>query len=419
MISNSYSLFVLPRAKAVILKRLKPLRSAVRIALAAVTAAVLFLSIACSAGPSKSGNVRAAGNQNVPVSVVAAVQKDLPVYLVGLGSVTPMNTVSVKSRVDGQLVTVAYKEGQNVKQGDLLAVVDPRPYQVALDQAQAQLFKDQASLNDAKLNYERYKGLLQDSGAMSQQQVDTQRSTVDQLEGAVRTDQAQIDNAKLNLAYCHITSPITGRVGLRLVDPGNMVHASDTNALLVITQMQPISVIFTLPEDQLPSVLKRMRAGTLPVDAYSRDDLNKLGVGSLLTIDNQIDQTTGTGKLKAVFDNKDDALWPNQFVNVHLQLDVRKNSTLIPTAAIQRGPQGTYVFVVKPDKTAEVRNVTVAITQNNMAAISQGIEPNDLVVVDGQDKLQAGTHVDPRTISQGNRQRQASDQPGQATAPTS
>ena len=254
---------------------------------------------------------------------------------------------------------------------------------------------------------------------MSQQQVDTQRSTVDQLEGAVRTDQAQIDNAKLNLTYCHITSPITGRVGLRLVDPGNMVHASDTNALLVITQMQPISVIFTLPEDQLPSVLKRMRAGTLPVDAYSRDDLNKLGIGSLLTIDNQIDQTTGTGKLKAVFDNKDDALWPNQFVNVHLQLDVRKNSTLIPTAAIQRGPQGTYVFVVKPDKTAEVRNVTVAISQNNMAAISEGIEPNDLVVVDGQDKLQAGTHVDPRTISQGNRQRQASDQPGQATAPTS
>jgi len=398
---------------------MKPTRSGARVALAAVAAAALFLSIACSAGPSKSTNVRAAGNQNVPVSVVAAFQKDLPVYLVGLGSVTPLNTVSVKSRVDGQLVNVAYKEGQTVKQGDLLAVVDPRPYQVALDQAQAQLFKDQASLNDAKLNYERYKGLLQDSGAMSQQQVDTQRSTVDQLEGAVRTDQAQIDNAKLNLAYCHITSPITGRVGLRLVDPGNMVHASDTNALLVITQMQPISVVFTLPEDQLPSVLKRMRAGTLPVDAYSRDDLNKLGVGSLLTIDNQIDQTTGTGKLKAVFDNKDDALWPNQFVNVHLQLDVRKNSTLIPTAAIQRGPQGTYVFVVKPDKTAEVRNVTVAITQNNMAAISQGIEPNDLVVVDGQDKLQAGTHVDPRTISQGNRQRQASDQPGQATAPTS
>jgi multidrug efflux system membrane fusion protein len=391
-----------------------------RIALTSVAvAAILSLSLACNSGATKPTNVRAAGNQSVPVSVVPAVEKDMPVYLVGLGSVTPLNTVSVKSRVDGQLVTVAYKEGQDVKEGDLLAVVDPRPYQVALDQAQAQLFKDQASLNDAKLNYERYKGLLQDSGAMSQQQVDTQRSTVAQMEGAVRTDQAQIDNAKLNLAYCHITASISGRVGLRLVDPGNMVHAADTNPLLVITQMQPISVIFTLPEDQLPAVLKRMKTGALPVDAYSRDDLNKLAAGKLLTIDNQIDQTTGTGKLKAVFDNHDDALWPNQFVNVHLQLDVRKNSILIPTAAIQRGPQGTYVFVVKPDNTAEVRSVTVALSQNNMAAISQGVEQNDLVVVDGQDKLQAGTHVEPRTLTPGARQRQATEQTGQPAAPTS
>src|SRR5581483_10589281 len=221
-------------------------------------------------------------------------------------------------------------EGQYVNKGDLLVVIDPRPYQVALEQAQATLYKDQASLRDAKLNLERYKGLLQNSGAMSQQQVDTQATTVDTLEGAVRTDQAAVDNAKLNLTYCHITSPISGRVGLRLVDPGNIVHASDTNALLVITQLQPIAVLFTLPEDQLPSVSQHMAKNTLEVDAYSRDDQTKLASGKLLTIDNQIDQTTGTGRLKAVFDNKENTLWPNQFVNVHLLLEIRKNSTVIP-----------------------------------------------------------------------------------------
>jgi multidrug efflux system membrane fusion protein len=338
------------------------------------------------------------------VGVATAAQRDMPVYLTGLGSVTAYNTVSLKSRVDGQIVQINFKEGQHVNQGELLIVIDPRPYQVALSQAQAQLFKDQASLRDAKLNYERFKGLLQDSGSMSQQQVDTQQATVDQLEGTVRTDQAQVENAKLNLVYTRITAPVSGRIGLRLVDIGNMVHAADTNPMLVITQLQPIAVIFTLPEDSLPTVAQHMQHGTLPVEAYSRDDQTKLATGTLLTIDNEIDATTGTGKLKAIFDNKDNVLWPNQFVNTRLLLEIRKNSIVIPSAAILRGPQGTYVFAVKPDKTVEVRTVAVALTQNNAAVIGSGITAGDMVVIDGQDKLQAGSKVEPRAGSTGGNQ---------------
>jgi multidrug efflux system membrane fusion protein len=356
------------------------------------------LWVGCSSAD-KPSTARAGGPpQAMPVGVATAKKMDMPVYLTGLGSVQAFNTVSVKSRVDGQLVQVAFKEGQHVNKGDLLAVVDPRPFEVALSQAQAQLFKDQASLRDAQLNYERFKGLLQDSGAMSQQQVDTQRATADQLEGAVKSDQAAIDTAKLNLSYCHITSPIAGRIGLRLVDLGNMVHASDTNAMLVITQLQPIAVVFTLPEDDLLSVKTHMTGKSLEVDAYSRDDRSKIESGTLLTIDNQIDQSTGTGKLKAVFENKGETLWPNQFVNVHLLLQVMKNVIVIPAAAIQRGPQGTFVYAVKPDKNVEIRPVSVALTQGNTAAVASGIASGDMVVTDGQDKLQAGiTKVEPRT----------------------
>jgi len=350
----------------------------------------------CSGNDSRPANARAAGPQTLPVGVATAKKTDMPVYLTGLGSVTAFNTVSVKSRVDGQLTQVAFKEGQHVNKGDLLAVVDPRPFEVALSQAQAQLFKDQASLRDAQLNYERFKGLLQDSGAMSQQQVDTQRATAEQFECAVKADQAAIDNAKLNLTYCHITSPISGRIGLRLVDVGNMVHASDTNAMLVITQLQPIAVLFTLPEDNLLTVKKHMAGNSLTVDAYSRDDQTKIESGTLLTIDNQIDQTTGTGKLKAVFENKGETLWPNQFVNVHLLLETMKNAIVIPAAAIQRGPQGTFVYAVKPDKTVEVRPVGVAITQANTTAIASGLAAGDMVVTDGKDKLQAVMKVEPR-----------------------
>ena len=366
--------------------------------------------LGCGITGSKS-TVRAGATPTIPVSVYTAEQRDMPVYLTGLGSVTALNTVNVKSRVDGELVQVVFKEGETVKKGDLLAVIDPRPYQVQLSQAEAQLFKDRAGMRDAQLNYERFKGLLQESGAMSQQQVDTQKSTVDQLEGAVRSDQAAVDNAKLQLTYCHITAPVGGRIGLRLVDPGNMVHATDTNAMLVITQLHPIAVIFTLPEDNLPAVAQRMHQGQMPVEAYSRDDRTKLATGTLLTIDNQIDQTTGTVRLKAMFPNPDNALWPNQFVNARLLLEVRKNATVIPAAAIQRGPQGTYVFTVKPDKTVEVRDVTVAITQNNRSAIASGIVPGDIVVTDGQDKLQAGSRVEPRAAAPSSKPAQASGQP--------
>ena len=371
-----------------------------------------------SANSTKEKQALAATTRSVPVAVASAVEQDMPVYLTGLGSVTAYNTVSVKSRVDGQLIQVNFKEGQQVNKGDLLVLIDPRPFQVQLASAQAQLFKDQAQLRDAQLNYQRFKDLLNESGAMSQQQVDTQKVLADQFEGAVRADQAAIDNAKLQLVYCHITAPVSGHIGLRLVDAGNIVHASDANAMLVVTQLQPISVIFTLSQDNLPAVVKRMKQGTLAVDAYDRDDKTKLATGTLLTIDNQIDQTTGTDRLKATFDNKDGVLFPNQFVNIHLLLDVRKNSTIIPSVAVQRGPQGSFVYVVKADKTVEARTVTVALTQSNQSAIASGLEVGEVVVTDGQDKLQNGAKVETRSPTGNPKTSQSTTPPGTA-APTS
>lgn len=361
-----------------------------------------FCILFASCSRSDPSTARAStGQQTIPVGVATAEKRDMPVYLSGLGSVTAFNTVSLRPRVDGQLLEVNFKEGQFVNQGDLLVVIDPRPYEVALSQAQAALFRDQAQLKDAQVNYHRFNDLFQQSGAISKQQVDTQRASAEQLEGVVRTDQAAIDNAKLNLTYCRVTAPISGRVGLRLIDKGNMVHAADASPLVVITQQQPISVLFTLPEDQLPTVAQHMRGQTLEVDAYSRDDRTKLATGKLITIDNQIDQATGTGRLKSVFDNKDQSLWPNQFVNVRLLLETRKDSTVVPAAAIQRGPQGTFVFAVKPDKTVEVRPVTIALTQSNSVAITSGVAPGDVVVIDGQDKLQPKMKVEPRDSAPG------------------
>lgn len=331
----------------------------------------------------------------IPVAVAKAEVRDLPILLNGLGSVEAFNTVAVKSRIDGQLIKVNVKEGQEVKQGELLAEIDPRPYEVQLSQTQATLFKDQAALKDARLNLERFQQLYKD-GVIPKQQFDTQGSLEAQLDGAVRADQAQVDSVKLNLAYTRITAPVSGRIGLRQIDMGNIVHAADPNGLFVITQLQPIAVIFSLPQDNLQAVSLHMNKSRLAVDAYSRDDQTKIATGFLTTIDNQIDTTTGTGKLKAVFENRDRSLWPNQFVNVHLLLEVRKNNTVVPLAAIQRGPQGTYVFAVKPDKTAEMRNVTVSISQGNFIAIAQGLQPGDTVVTDGQDKLQPGTKVEIR-----------------------
>jgi membrane fusion protein, multidrug efflux system len=373
--------------------------------LAALLVVAVFLC-SCGDAPARpaasKGGRQGLGQQAMPVAVASVESRDLPVYLTGLGSVEAFYTVLIKTRVDGQLVQVNFREGQEVKKGDLLVVVDPRPFEVALAQAQANLAKDQAAQKDAKLNLDRFQQLYQNGGVISKQQLDTQGSLVSQLEGAIAADQAAIENAKLNLVYCRITAPISGRVGLRLVDPGNIVHASDTTGLLLITQMHPIAAIFTLPEDQLPDVAQAMRHGALQVDAYSRDDLTKLASGKLLTIDNQIDITTGTAKLKAIFQNEEQALWPNQFINCHLLLQVRKNSIVVPAAAIQRGQSNagqsdTYVFTVKPDKTAELRPVKVALTQGNFTAVSGGLKPGEVVVTDGQDKLQNGTRVEPRT----------------------
>lgn len=368
-----------------------------------IRAAILFsvialcaLLIACSGGDSKPQKAQAAtGPRAVSVAVSPVLKQDVPVYLSGLGSVTAFNTANIKSRIDGQIMKVNFREGQNVHQGELLIEIDSRPYQVQLEQMQAQLFKDQASLRDAKLNLERYVSLIP-SGSIAQQQVDTQKALVDQLDGTVRNDQAQIDSAKLNISYCHITAPFNGRVGLRQVDPGNIVHASDSNPMLILTQLQPIAVIFTLPEDLLPKVADQMKRHTLEVDAFSRDDQTKLATGKLLTIDNQIDPSTGTAKLKAVFTNEDHKLWPNQFVNADLLLETRKNSTVLPTAAVLRGPQGTYVYTVNPDNTVEDKLVTVALTEGDTTVVSEGVTPGDRVVTEGQDKLQRGSRIEPR-----------------------
>ena len=361
--------------------------------------AVLAFFLACTtSADSKQQRAQAAGPRAVSVATAPVQRQDVPVYLSGLGAVTAFNTANIKSRVDGQIMKVNVQEGQNVTQGELLIEIDARPYQAQLDQMQAQLFRDQAQLRDAKLNLERYTALIP-SGSIAQQQVDTQRALADQLEGTVRTDQAQIETAKLNIVYCHITAPFNGRVGLRQVDPGNIIHASDTNPMLILTQLQPIAVIFTLPEDVLPNVSKHMKQGTLEVDAFSRDDQTKLATGKLLTIDNQIDPTTGTAKLKAVFNNTNNELWPNQFVNADLLLETRKDSTVVPTAAILRGPQGTFVYAVNPDKTVQDRPVTVSLTQGDVTVIAAGLNPGEVVVTDGQDKLQRGSKIEPRAPS--------------------
>jgi multidrug efflux system membrane fusion protein len=361
-----------------------------------ILAAVCAMFIACSTADSKQQKAQAAsGPRPVSVAIAPVVKQDVPVYLSGLGAVTAFNTANIKSRVDGQIMKVNFREGQDVREGELLIEIDSRPYQVQVEQMQAQLFRDQAQLRDARLNLDRYTALIP-SGSIAQQQVDTQKALVDQLDGTVRNDQAQIDSAKLNITYCHITAPFNGRVGLRQVDPGNIVHASDTNPMLILTQLQPIAVIFTLPEDVLTNVAQQMRHGTLEVDAFSRDDQTKLATGKLLTIDNQIDPTTGTAKLKSVFDNKNNQLWPNQFVNADLLLETRKNSIVVPTAAILRGPQGTYVYTVNPDKTVQDKAVAVALTQGDTTVVTSGVNPGDTVVTDGQDKLQRGSKIEPR-----------------------
>jgi multidrug efflux system membrane fusion protein len=336
-------------------------------------------------------------DQIIPVVVSTATRGDLPVFFNGLGTVTAYNTVTIRSRVDGQIVKINFTEGQMVHEGESLVEIDPRPYQVQLEQAEGQLAKDQAQLRDVQVDYDRYQQLFK-AGVIPKQQVDTQQAQVGQFMGSIKADQAAIDNAKLQITYSHVTAPISGRVGLRLVDIGNIVHATDTTGLLVITQLQPIAVIFSLPQDQLSQVIGKLHgAGPLPVEAYDRDNTTKIATGRLLTIDNQIDTTTGTYKLKAVFSNDKDTLFPNQFVNIHLLVDTKRNVTIVPATAIARGPQGTYVYLTQKDSRVKIQPVTVTLNSGNSVAIGKGLRAGDTVVIDGQDKLQDGSRIEART----------------------
>jgi multidrug efflux system membrane fusion protein len=340
-----------------------------------------------------AGKAGGRGPMATPVVAAKARKGDIGVYFTGLGAVTPIYTVTVKSRVDGQLMSIHYGEGDLVHKNGVLAEIDPRPYQVQLEQAEGQMAKDQATLANARTDLTRYQTLLTQN-AIPEQQVATQKAAVTQDEGTLKSDQGLIDSAKLNLDYCRITAPITGRVGLRLVDPGNIVHASDQSGLLVITQIEPISVIFTIAEDQLPPVFKRVRAGQrLGVDAFNHDLTAKIAHGTLTTIDNQIDPSTATVKLRATFDNKDDALFPNQFVNARLLVEQKRNMTLVPTAVVQRNSQTTYVYLVKPDSTVTVRPVTIGTTEGDDSEVTAGLEPGDVVIMTGVDKLQEGSKV--------------------------
>jgi len=345
-----------------------------------------------AAGASKGG-ARGPGAGPTPVVATAATQGDIDVIVNGLGTVTPLRTVTVKTRVDGELVRVLFEEGQLVKAGQLLAEIDPRPFQVQLQQAEGQLARDRALLENAKLDLERYNTLFQQD-SIAKQQVDTQASLVRQYEGAIRMDASQVENARLQLAYARITAPINGRLGLRQVDPGNIVKAGDTNGIVVITQLEPISVLYTVPQDLLPSVMKRLQSGDqIAVEAWDREQKTKLGDGMLASADNQVDPQTGTVKLKARFDNSDRVLFPQQFVNVRMKLDTLHDTVIVPAPAVQRGSQGMFVYVVQPDQTVAMRTVKLGPADGQRQSISEGLKPGDMVVTDGTDRLRPGSQV--------------------------
>jgi multidrug efflux system membrane fusion protein len=384
-----------PQPKRSILPRL-----IVLVVVAALVAGIawLFRTRAKAASAAAAAASSAAANRTIPVLTADVVRRDVPVWVEGLGNVAAYYTVTVKTQVDGRIDRVLFKEGQQVKKGDVLVQIDPRPFAIQLESAQAAMGRDQANLKNARLNLDRYKTLVQQQLIAVQQMTD-QQAMVDQLDAQVRADQAQINSARLNLDYARITSPSDGVTGVRLVDPGNVVHASDAGGLVVVTQLDPITVYFTLPEDDLASVQQAMAQGPLDVDALSRDGDKALGRGKLAVIDNVINQQTATLRLKAIFDNPARLLWPNAFVKARLFLSTRKDALVVPAAAVQHGPQGTFAYVVAPDSTAAVRPVVVAATQGELAIIASGLGPGDHVVVDGQAQLRPGARVAARPAS--------------------
>ena len=344
-------------------------------------------------GGGGSGAGRGAALGPIPVVTQRVGRSSIPVYVNGLGNATPYYTVTVRSRVDGQMMSIHFNEGDLVQSGALLAEIDPRPFQVQLEQAEGALAHDQALLANAKIDQDRYTQLVK-TDAIPSQQLDTQKALVAQYEATIKQDQANIDNAKLQLVYAKITAPITGVIGLRLVDPGNIVHAADAGGMVTITQVQPITVLFTIPEDNLPPVLRKLRAGEhLPVEAYNRDMSKELAAGTLLTSDNQIDSTTGTAKLKAVFENKDYTLFPQQFVNIRVLVDTLTNQLVVPNVAIQNGQQGTFVYVVDEDSTVHLKTVQAGVTTATSTDILKGLVDSDRVVIDGTDRLSEGSRV--------------------------
>ena len=370
---------------------------AVAVVLLAAAAVVTHLATSSRANEPAKGR----GSVAVPVTVVAVAEQPMAVRIVAIGNVEPFSTVAVKARVDGQILDVAFKEGEEVREGQVLFRIDPRPFEAQLTQYEGQLARDRALLDNARLDLSRYQTLVADD-AVPKQQLDTQESLVRQYEGAVKNDQGLIDSAKVMLVYCRITSPIAGRVGLRAVDPGNIVHAADANGIVVVTQLQPITAIFTIPEDSIPPVLDRLAHGVpLPADAYDREQRHKLATGTLLTIDNQVDPTTGTVRLRAVFPNADNRLFPSQFVNVRLRLDVKHNATVTPAAAVQRTTRGTFVYVVMPGQKVAARNVTVGVADGDDVVIESGLKPAERVVVDGADRLRDGATVTERAEGAG------------------
>ena len=356
----------------------------------------------------------AAANRSVPITTATVRQGSIGVYINALGTVTPVYTATITSRVDGQIISVNYREGQMVRKGDVLIEVDPRPYQAALTQAQGTLAHDEALLNESRIDLDRYQ-LAFNRNAIAKQQLDDQTQTVKQYEGSVKNDQGTVASATTNLDYATIKAPIDGRVGLRLLDPGNIVTAGSTTPLVVITQLQPITIIFSVAEDYLPQIQKQMRLGNkMAVDAFDRAQQTKLASGSLLTLDNQVDTTTGTVKLKGIFANQDLTLFPNQFVNTRLLVDTEQNASLVPTAAIQRNAQGTFVYVIKPDQTAAMQPVTVGTTDGGTAAV-QGLQPGEVIAITGFDKLQDGAKV---SISNGSGGPNAPANAGSAPGPS-